>query len=145
MSEPLTALVYTTPWVQVLSRSESFDFLDALVTRLTVPSSDSIQPMESQDWRSQTPSAVIAQVKGARRNFYAHARNLRTGFGIMMCMQAFLEKQGYKGLQWSADPHKEGGLCEAMVDALRGKLGSDIKLLGMFTKLIYYLSAVVLS
>jgi len=120
----------------VLSRPESFGFLDALATRLTLPSSVSNQAMESQDWRTQTPSAIVAEVNRARESFYAHARNLRLGFGIMMCMQAFLEKQGYKGLEWSADPRKEGGLCEAMVNVLRGKLGGDIKLLGMFTKSI---------
>jgi origin recognition complex subunit 3 len=122
----------------VLSRPESFDFLDALATRLTIPSSDSIHAMESEDWLSQTPSVLVAQVNQARESFYAHARNLRIGFGIMMRIQAFLEKEGYKGLQWSANPHKEGGLCEAMVDVLRGKVGGDIKFLGMLTKSIYY-------
>ena len=123
----------------MLSRPESFGFLDSLATRLTVPSSDSIGAMESEDWRSQTSSTVVAQVNRARENFYAHARNLRIGFGIMRCIQAFLERQGYKGLEWSADPRKDGGLCEAMVDVLRGKVGRDIKLLGMFTKSVILL------
>ena len=134
-SEPLTTLVHITPWNQVLSRPESFGFLDSLATRLTLPSS-SIGAMESEDWRSQTSSTIVTQVNRARESFYAHARNFRIGFGIMRCIQTFLERQGYKGLQWSADPHKDGGLCEAMVDALRGKLGRDIKLLGMLTKSI---------
>ena len=123
----------------MLSRPESFGFLDALATRLTVPSSDSIQTIKSEDWLSQTPSTVIAQVNRARERFYAHARNLRIGFGIMMSMQTFLEKQGYKGLQWSANPRNEGGLCEAMVDVLRGKVEGDIKHLGMFIKSTSYL------
>ncbi|KAF8803363.1 hypothetical protein BYT27DRAFT_7226028 [Phlegmacium glaucopus] len=135
-SEPLTILVHSTPWNQVLSRPESFSFLDALATRLTIPSSDSTHAMESQDWRSQTLPAIIAEVNRARKSFFAHARNLRIGFRIMMCIQAFLEKQGYKGLEWSADPRKEGGLCEAMVNVLRGKLGGDIKRLGTFTKML---------
>lgn len=96
--------------------------------------------MESEDLLSQT-SAIVAQVDRARESFYVHAQNLRIGFGIMMLMQTFLEKQGYKGLQWSADPHKEGGLCEAMVDVLRGKVGGDIKHLGMLTKSISYFFA----
>jgi origin recognition complex subunit 3 len=96
--------------------------------------------MESEDWRSQTSSTVATQVNRARKSFYAHARNLRIGFGIMRCIQAFLERLSFKGLQWSADPRKEGGLCEAMVDVLRGKVGGDIKLLGMFTKSIILLS-----
>ena len=119
----------------MLSRPESFGFLDSLATRLTV---DSIRSMDSEDWLSQTSSTIVTQVNRARENFYAHARNLRIGFGIMRCIQAFLEKQGYKGLQWSADPRKEGGLCEAMVDVLRRKVGGDIKLLGMFTKSIIF-------
>lgn len=118
----------------MLSRSGSFGFLDALATRLTVPSSDSIEAMESRDWSSQTPSVIVTKVDQARESFYAHARNLRIGFGTMMCIQAFLEKQGYKGLQWSGNPHQEGGQCGAMIDTLRGKLGGDIKLLAMFIK-----------
>ena len=137
-SEPLTALVHTTPWNQVLSRPESFGFLDSLATRLTVSSSDSIRAMESEeDWRSQTSSTIVTRVNRARESFYAHARNLRIGFGIMRCIQAFLERQGFKGLQWSADPRKEG-LCEAMIDVLRGKVGGDIKYLGMLTKSIIF-------
>jgi origin recognition complex subunit 3 len=124
----------------VLARPESFGFLDSLATRLTVPFTDSLRAMESEDWRSQTSSTVATQVNRARKSFYAHARNLRIGFGIMRCIQAFLERLGFKGLQWSADPRKEGGLCEAMVDVLRGKVGGDIKLLGMFTKSIILLS-----
>jgi origin recognition complex subunit 3 len=58
----------------------------------------------------------------------------------MRCIQTFLERQGYKGLQWSADPHKNGGLCEAMVDVLRGNVGRDVKHLGMLTKSVYLLS-----
>ena len=94
--------------------------------------------MESEDWRSQTSHNIVTQVNQARESFYAHARNLRIGFGIMRCIQAFLERQGYKGLQWSADSGKDGGLCEAMVDVLRGKVGGDIKLLGMLTKSIIF-------
>jgi origin recognition complex subunit 3 len=96
--------------------------------------------MGSEDWRSQTSSTIVTQVNRARESFYAHARNLRIGFGIMRCIQAFLERQGYKGLEWSADPRKEGGLYEAMVDVLRGKVGGDIKLLGLFTKSITLIS-----
>ena len=122
----------------MLSRPESLGFLDSLVTRLTVPSSDSIGAMETEDWRSQTSSTIVAQANRARKDFYSHARNFRVGFGMMRCIQAFLERQGYKGLEWSADPRKDGGLCEAMVDVLRGKVGGDIKLLGMFTKSVIF-------
>ena len=97
----------------MLSRPESFDFLDSLAT-----------------------STIVSLVNRARESFYAHSRNLRIGFGFMRCIQAFLERQGYDGLQWSADSRKEGGLCETMVDVLRGKVGGDIKLLGMLTKSI---------
>ena len=124
----------------MLSRRESFGFLDSLATRLTVPYSDSIGVKEADDWRSQTLSTIVSQVNRARENFYVHAQDLRIGFGIMRCIQAFLEKQGYKGLQWSADPLQDGGLCDAMVDVLRGKVGRDIRLLGILTKSIILLS-----
>ena len=96
--------------------------------------------MESEDWRSQTSTIIVTQVNRARESFYAHARNVRIGFGMMRCIQSFLERQGYKGLQWSADPCKDGGLCEAMVDVLRGRVGGDIKLLGMLTKSVIFTS-----
>ena len=84
---------------------------------------------EADDWRFQSTSTIVSQVNRARENFYVHARNLRIVFGIMRCIQAFLERQGYKGLQWSSDPHKDGGLCEPMADVFCGKVGRDIKLL----------------
>ena len=124
----------------MLSRPESFGFLDSLATRLTVPSSDSVGAKEADDWRSQTSSTIVSQVNRARENFYVHARNLRIGFGIMRCIQAFLEGRGYKGLQWSADPRQDGGLCEAMIDVLRGNVGRDVKDLGILTKSISFLS-----
>ena len=48
--------------------------------------------MESQDWRSQKPSAIVTEVNRARKSYHTQAQNLRIGFKIMMCMQAFLEK-----------------------------------------------------
>ena len=101
----MTTLVHTIPWNQVLSRSKSFDFLDAPATRLTVPSSDWIQPMESQDWRSQTLSALIAQVKRARGDFYSPY-----GFWNHDVYASIFRKTrlyGPSGRQWPADSHKE--------------------------------------
>ena len=54
-----------------------------------------------------------------------------------MRMQAFLEKKTrlYQGPSVACGPSgSQGGLCEAKVDILRDKLGSDIKLLDMLTK-----------
>ena len=96
--------------------------------------------MESEDWRSQTSTIIVTQVNRARESFYAHARNVRIGFGMMRCIQSFLERQGYKGLQWSADPRQDGGLCEAMIDVLRGNVGRDVKDLGILTKSNFFLS-----
>ena len=89
------------------------------------------------------PRRAIDRVDNVRTNFYSHYRNLRVGFAVMLRMQTFLRSNHYKGLDWLADLENGRGLCEAMVDVLRGSFMRDVKHLGMITKYVlnkhYYL------
>ena len=82
-----------------------------------------------------TDSAAIATlVDNAREQFHRKAIDMRLGFGIMMSVQTELRKYGHTGLEWSPDVDKDGGLCDAMMDLLRGRLVRDVKHLRTLTK-----------
>jgi len=57
---------------------------------------------------------------------------VRVGFGIMWTIQMELRKLGYKGLEWGLDG--DGGCVDVMLDLLRGRLGRDVRQLGMIVK-----------
>ena len=90
--------------------------------------------MDVDDTVALTPSTIVLAIDKAREGFFSDARDLRIGLGIMIRVQTELEKQGHKGLEWSPDVEKRGGLCDAMIDLLRGKLSRDVKYLCMMTK-----------
>ena len=56
---------------------------------------------------------------------------MRLGFGIMCSVQTELRKMGYKGLDWGSGD--EVGV-DVMIDLLRGRLGRDVRQLGMIVK-----------
>ena len=78
---------------------------------------------------------IIDNVNDARRAFYSRLRSLRLGFGVMICIQSFLEDGGYKGLDWSVDA-KKGGLCTAMINLLKGHFTRDVKELVRYTRFV---------
>ncbi len=79
-------------------------------------------------------TVIAAIVNDARERFQGKAMDVRLGFGVMMRVQTELRKHGHTGLQWSPDADKDGGLCDAMMDLLRGRLVRDVKLLRTLTK-----------
>jgi origin recognition complex subunit 3 len=122
-------LVHETP-SDNLAQPDSHLFLDSLRVRLD----GETDTMEIDATGSQSSVAVVAAVDTAREQFYGKARDLRLGFGMMLRIQEALKSHGYKGLDWSLDEDKDNGLCAAMLDALRGRLGRDVKHLGIFVK-----------
>lgn len=62
----------------------------------------------------------------AREAFYARARDMRVGFGIILIIQAELRKSGYKGLEWASEGGSDIGV-DVMIDVLRGRLGRDVR------------------
>ncbi len=121
-------LVHETPSGN-LTQPDSHLFLDSLRARL-----DGKADKMDIDVTGSPPSvAVVAAVDTAREQFYGKARDLRLGFGMILRIQEELKSHGYKGLDWSLDEDKDG-LCAAMLDALRGRLGRDVKHLGIFVK-----------
>lgn len=131
-SDPLTILVHSTPSVDTLSRPNSSLFLEAVSAR-TKPSREN-EDVNMDD--QSLPRRVIDRVDNVRTKFYSHYRNLRVGFAVMLRMQTFLRSNHYKGLDWSADLENGSGLCEAMLDVLRGSLMRDVKHLGIITKYV---------
>jgi len=82
------------------------------------------------------PRRAIDRVDNVRTGFYSRHRDLRVGFAVMSHIQTFLRSNHHKGLDWSADLENGSGLCEAMLDVLRGSLMRDVKHLGMITKYV---------
>ncbi|KAG5642531.1 hypothetical protein DXG03_002604 [Asterophora parasitica] len=128
-AEPLTVLTTSTPSSNTLAHDASSPFTDALLTRLQPTTSGP----SASDLSQRRLVSLISSVDDARTLFYSRARRLRIGFGILKLVQAFMTNQGYKGLNWA---HQPGGMgiLDVMNDALRGKLGSDIKYLGTMVR-----------
>jgi len=122
-------LVHETPSGN-LARPDSHVFLDSLKARLD----GETDAMEIDATGSQSSVAVVSAVNTAREQFYGKARDLRLGFGVILRIQKELKSHGYKGLDWSFDEDKDNSLCAAMLDALRGRLGRDVKHLGILVK-----------
>jgi len=128
-SDPLTVLVHGTPSVGTLSHANSSRFLEAVSART--------KEDEDVNMDHQSPCRrAIDRVDNVRAEFYSRHRNLRVGFAVMRRMQSFLRSNHHKGLDWSADLENGSGLCEAMLDVLRGSLMRDVKHLGMITKYV---------
>ena len=122
--------MHSSPSVSILSHRNSSGFLEAVSAR-TKPSREDV----SIDDRN-LPRQVIEWVDDVRTEFYSRHRNLRVGFTLMLRMQTFLRSNHHKGLDWSGDLQNGSGLCEAMLDALRGSLMRDVKHLGMIAKYV---------
>ncbi|KDR77233.1 hypothetical protein GALMADRAFT_66332 [Galerina marginata CBS 339.88] len=126
-SEPLTALVSNTPSLDTLSQPASSGFVNALTARLSLPATTEDVDMDGEESHHlQDISLAVKAVDNARQSFHSTCRNLRIGFGIMLCIQTFLEQQGHKGLDWFANLQK-GGLCNAMISLLKGHFTRDVK------------------
>ena len=125
-SDPLTALAHTTPSTQFLTQPEAATFVGSLRTRLEYG------PFKTtKNDKSQSVDGIIETVNKAREDFYTGMRDVRVGFGIMWTIQAELKKLGYKGLEWGSGD--DVGV-DVMIDLLRGRLGRDVKQLGMIVK-----------
>ncbi|KAF8902561.1 origin recognition complex subunit 3 N-terminus-domain-containing protein [Gymnopilus junonius] len=133
-SDPLTVLVRGTPSTDVLSKPGSFGFLRSLSARLAHALAVQDVELEGDVFHplSNIPQ-VIENVNHARQIFYSRLRSLRLGFGIMICIQSFLEKEGYRGLEWSIAANK-GVICDAMINLLKGHFTRDVKELVRYTR-----------
>ncbi|KAF8062222.1 origin recognition complex subunit 3 N-terminus-domain-containing protein [Lyophyllum atratum] len=125
--EPLTLLVKSTPSLDILGQPLSFPFIDALFARLQA--SEGSPSADASEWSQKSLQSLATSINDARTLFYARARRLRIGLGIMRHVQEFMAKQGYKGLDWGQHPGGVG-ILDVINDLLCGKLGSDIKFLG---------------
>ncbi|TFK37088.1 origin recognition complex subunit 3 N-terminus-domain-containing protein [Crucibulum laeve] len=132
-SEPMSLLVLETPSVNYFSEADAFSLLDALLTRLLAPSEQSPSSTDASDWQEQSIPSLVKLMDETRAQFYVHSLKFRLGFRILLIIQGFMTKQGYKGLNWD-EGSTGSGLCDVMVDALRGNLTRDVKYLGTMVK-----------
>jgi origin recognition complex subunit 3 len=128
--DPLTALVNDTPSIKVLSSAKASAFLEFLQDRVRLSESND----EDTDMDDDSPSSTINAINTSRTEFRRRMINMILGFQLMILLQSFLEEQGYRGLDWSPDLGKRGGLCTAMLRLLEGRLGKDVKQLGMIAR-----------
>lgn len=122
-SDPLTALVHSMPKTQ-MNQPPFVNFLNSLRMRLGFPKSDGTD-------KSSSIATVVKAVDKMREAFYSRARHMRVGFGIMCTIQGELRTLGYKGLEWASEGDGE---MDVMLDLLRGRLGRDVRQLGMIVK-----------
>ncbi len=115
----------------ILGQPEAAALLKSLGARFAASATAREEQLEV-DYSKSTVIAAI--VNDARERFQGKAMDVRLGFGVMMRVQTELRKHGHTGLQWSPDADKDGGLCDAMMDLLRGRLVRDVKLLRTLTK-----------
>jgi origin recognition complex subunit 3 len=128
--DPLAALVNDTPSIKVLSSAKASAFLKFLQDRVRLSESND----EDTDMDDDSPSSTINAINTSRTDFRRRMINMILGFQLMILLQSFLEEQGYRGLDWSPDLGKRGGLCTAMLHLLEGHLGKDVKQLGMIAR-----------
>lgn len=134
--DPLTILCHDTFLgtsadlaAQILTSPNSFLFLDSLFTRLHRPG-----PVPSENhadrWRNQSIPSLIEAVDQVRIAFHTHARNLRVGFRLLIMVQGWMKKQGYKSAE------SDLTVIEMMGDAMRGRLGRQGKWIGTMIKCV---------
>ncbi|PPQ91406.1 hypothetical protein CVT25_014294 [Psilocybe cyanescens] len=139
-SDPLSVLVLETPSLDALSDANSSGFVNSIAIRLLLPiGNDSTDMAEQEPFTSAQIESMIRKVDAARQTYRSCFRNLRIAFSLMVRTQAFLEEQGYKGLDWSSDI-KSGSnssgtnLFKPMLNVLRANVQKDIKQLSLLTR-----------
>ena len=129
-SDPTTLFVSETPST-ILGRPEAVPLLNSLGSRIAASAA---AREEQHEVDLSKPAAIATIINNARQQFHGKAIDMRLGFGIMMRVQTELRQHGHTGLEWSPDVDKDGGLCDAMMDVLRGRLVRDVKHLRTLTK-----------
>ncbi|KAG6820628.1 hypothetical protein H0H93_014231 [Arthromyces matolae] len=119
-------ILQSTP-SQMLSGDASIPFLEELSARLHL-----FYPNDTQ-WSKQPIESLVGLTDDARKSLSTRARRLRLGFHIIKILQDFMTSQGYKGISWWNDINGNG-IVDAIIVALRGELGPDIKYLGTMVK-----------
>ncbi|KAL0565915.1 Origin recognition complex subunit 3, partial [Marasmius crinis-equi] len=82
--DPLTLLHHETPSREILEDPSSLPFLDTLLTRIHDPVDED---KEINDWQTKSIRSVMKVVKGARKDFYAHARRVVLAFNLVRFVQ----------------------------------------------------------
>ncbi|KAL0570648.1 Origin recognition complex subunit 3 [Marasmius crinis-equi] len=119
--DPLTLLHHETPSQETMEDPSSLPFLDTLLTRIHDPVDED---EEIDDWQTKSIRSVMKVVKGARKDFYAHARRVVLAFNLVRFVQKFAE-EGHEGLDLQA----KGDFPKYVrlyVNVLRGDLNPEL-------------------
>lgn len=130
IDEPLTIFLYDENLgtdspedaISKLQRSDSFTFLEYVLTRLLTSCPDSVTL-----WKKGEISAVLETISEARKDFSVSYKNFKVGFSLVMKVRTFMLDVGYK----TADGD---GVLEMMSKGLRGRLSRDWRYLGTMIK-----------
>ncbi|KAE9397056.1 hypothetical protein BT96DRAFT_996138 [Gymnopus androsaceus JB14] len=108
LSNPLAALVQTTPSTKALRNPSSSAFLKLLSATLSFNDTNSEGSSDGDEafWNTKILSDAIKRVNNARTEFRDRAREMRLGFLLLQLVHDFLLQRGYKGLglHWGAHP-----------------------------------------
>lgn len=139
--EPFTVFVYDSllgkgsePQACTLLRQPaSFNFLDALLGRLWTgvadqPTLDRIQI----DQHSPSVESLLKAVSAARTDARGQAKKMRLGFQVWDVIRKLMQGEGYKTTTGRPEDNGLG----FMLRAVRGRLGKDVKYLGLMVKYV---------
>jgi origin recognition complex subunit 3 len=129
-SDPLTALVHSTPSAQLLAQPEAAKFVESLQTRL-----ESGPSLKAAKTDLSAVSDIMEVIDKVREDFHSRARDMRVRFGVIRTVQAEFRRWGYKGLEWEFEGEGDVGVnLDVMIDLLRGRLGRSVRQLGTIVK-----------
>ncbi|KAJ7594272.1 hypothetical protein C8J56DRAFT_1044033 [Mycena floridula] len=100
-ANPLTALAYETPSVNVLSKPDSALFTESAMFMLHAGSITNYQ--NPPNWAVQDRASLVHSIDEARASFMLRATELRLGCGILRYIDAFMMQTGRpQGLGWQS-------------------------------------------
>lgn len=120
--------------IKKLEQPLSFNFLDALLTRLWTDVTDqpTLDPIRLDNEESPTIEGLLDAVSAARSLAHKQARKMRIGFQTMCLVKQFMHAQGYK----TTTGRPEETSLELMTRVVRGRVSKEVKYLGMMVKYV---------
>ncbi|TFK53049.1 hypothetical protein OE88DRAFT_1677789 [Heliocybe sulcata] len=126
---------------QKLSKPTFFPFLDALFTRISLPSpAPALDPLfepdgePGDDWSDVTVASLLASMDVLREKYKARLRDIKVGYRLMNLMKGVLVKVGYDTSAKKGNLEVEKEDVELMRRALRGRCARESKTIGAAVK-----------
>lgn len=128
--EPLTVFVHdellgttsTSSAFDILSQTESFDFLDALLGRTRA----SLSSDDRDSWLDDSPDTLLNAVRSARERFKTSAMRTKRVYALIGRVRTWMLVQGYKTAE-GGTTSGPSAVLDLMIRTLRGTVGRDVK------------------